>query len=64
MKKEKEYIATYRSGSGYMVLGWVKAKSIIEAKRKIKKEFLEKAKERFISGVQIGEWKGNGPIFF
>ena len=61
---KKEYIVTYRSGSGYMVLGWIKASSQSEARRKIKEKLSDKAKERFVSGVQIGEWKGVGPSFF
>ncbi len=61
---KKEYIVTYRGGGGYMVLGWIKANSESEARKKIKKEFSGSAKERFVSGAQVAEWKGAGPIFF
>jgi hypothetical protein len=62
--KEKDFIVTYRGNSSYAVLGWVRAKTKNEAFKKVKKVLGRKAKERFVSGAQIAEWKGVGTIFF
>ncbi len=63
-RKDKDFIITYRGKDSYVVLGWVRAFSQEDAKKKIKEKFKDRAKERFVSGVQVGEWKGCGPIFF
>ncbi len=62
--KKRDYIITYRGGSSYTVLGWIKAKTKEKAFKKAKKKLSGKAKERFVSGAQIAEWKGVGTIFF
>ncbi len=63
-RKDKDFIITYRGKDSYVVLGWIRANSLESAKKKIKEELKDKAKERFVSGAQVGEWKGCGPIFF
>ena len=63
-KIQKDFIVTYRSREHYEVLGWVRAFSIEEAKKKVQKELLAEVKFYNVKEARIGEWKGEGSIFF
>ena len=64
MKKENEYIVTYKSKEHYEVLGWVRASSIDEAIKKAKKELLVDAKAYHISSARIAKWAESQLIAF
>lgn len=64
MREKKEYIIIYKSQEHYEVLGWVKAFSIEEAKRKAQKELLKEAKYYKVADAKIAEWKDGSDVHF
>lgn len=64
MEQKKEYIITYRSQEHYEVLGWVRASSIEEAKKKAQGRLLKEAGYYKVSEAKIAEWKEGDNIYF
>lgn len=53
----KDYIITYRSPEHYEVLGWVRAKTMEEAKEKVRIELKDQIEKYGAIDVMIAEWK-------
>ena len=62
--EEKKYIITYESREHYEVLGWVKALSLEEAKKKAQQELLKEAKYYDVAEAEIAEWKDDDTVHF
>ena len=56
---EKEYILTYKSQEHFEVLGWVRAKSLEEAKKIAQIQLLIEAKRYNVTEAEIAEWGEN-----
>lgn len=63
-EKEKEYILTYKSEEHFEVLGWVKAKSLEEAKKLAQTQLLREAKHYDVKEAEIAEWGENSIVTF
>ncbi len=61
---EKEYILTYKSQEHFEVLGWVRAKSLEEAKKIAQIQLLIEAKRYNVIEAEIAEWGENGIVPF
>lgn len=61
---EKEYIVTYRSQEHYEVLGWVRAKSLEEAKKTAQVQLLMEAQRYNVREAEIAEWGENSVVSF
>lgn len=63
-KEEKEYVIIYQSEEHYEVLGYVKANSLEEAKKKAQVELLEEAKYYEVKEAEIDEIARYDELFF
>ena len=61
---EKEYILTYKSQEHFEVLGWVRAKSLEEAKKIAQIQLLIEAKRYNVTEAEIAEWGENSIVPF
>ncbi len=61
---EKEYILTYKSQEHFEVLGWVRAKSLEEAKKIAQIQLLIEAKRYNVREAEIAEWGENSIVPF
>jgi hypothetical protein len=61
---EKEYILTYKSQEHFEVLGWVRAKSLEEAKKTAQIQLLIEAKRYNVKEAEIAEWGENSIVAF
>lgn len=61
---EKEYIITYRSVEHYEVVGWVRARTIKEAKKKAQRELINDARRYDVKEAKIAEWRDPEGISF
>ena len=61
---EKEYILTYKSQEHFEVLGWVRAKSLEQAKKIAQTQLLIEAKRYNVTQAEIAEWRENGIVPF
>ena len=61
---EKEYILTYKSEEHFEVLGWVKAKSLEEAKKIAQTQLLREDKHYDVKEAEIAEWGENNIVTF
>ena len=61
---EKEYILTYKSQEHFEVLGWVRAKSLEEAKKVAQIQLLTEAKRYNLTEAEIAEWGENSIVSF
>lgn len=62
--REKEYIIIYESEEHYEVLGYVRASSLEEAKKKAQEELLEEARYYNVTEAEIDEIANYDQIFF
>ena len=62
--QEKEYIVIYKSLEHFEVLGFVKARSLEEAKEMAQKELLDEAKHFKVVEAEIAELKDLDKILF
>jgi hypothetical protein len=61
---EREYIITYKSEEHFEVLGWVRAKSLEEAKKVAQVQLLAEAKRYDVAEAEITEWGDNSVVSF
>jgi len=61
---EREYIITYKSEEHFEVLGWVRAKSLEEAKKAAQVQLLTEAKCYNVAEAEITEWGENSVVSF
>jgi len=61
---EKEYILTYKSEEHFEVLGWVRAKSLEEAKKIAQIQLLTEAKRYNVTEAEMAEWGENSIVPF
>lgn len=61
---EREYIITYKSEEHFEVLGWVRAKSLEEAKEVAQIQLLAEAKRYNVAEAEITEWGDNSIVSF
>jgi len=64
MIKEKEYMVIYQSKEHYEVLGYVRAASLEEAKKKAQIKLLPEAKYYNVTEAEIDEIANFDKIFF
>ena len=61
---EKEYILTYKSEEHFEILGWVRAKSLEEAKKIAQIQLLTEAKRYNVTEAEMAEWGENSIVPF
>jgi len=59
-----DYIITYRSFEHYEVLGWIRAKTLEEAKNKAIKKFEKEIELYGVSDAMIAEWSNSDNVHF
>lgn len=64
MTKKKEYVITYKSVEHYEVLGYVKATSLEDAKKKAVKKLMPEAKYYDVTEAEIDEISAFEKIYF